>query len=90
MAKVAALLKQEKAKAPKERFYAQRPPYPLKELSKLYPERYETRAFGQYDGRKGSAVEHVSKFIDTLGPYVVDEDLCLWEFSKLLCDWAYT
>ena len=90
MAKVAALLEQERARAPKEIFYARRPPYPLKVLSKLYPERYETRAFGQYDGRKGSAVEHVSKFIDTLGPYVVDEDLCLWEFSKLLCDWAYT
>ena len=44
----------------------------------------------QYDGRKGSAIEHVSKFIDTLGPYVVDEDLCLQEFFKSLCDRAYT
>ena len=44
----------------------------------------------QYDGRKGSAVEHVSKFIDTLGPYAADNDLCLWEFSKSLCDYAYT
>ena len=45
-------------------------------LSKPYPERYEPRAFAQYDGRKGSVVEHVSKFIDTLGPYAADEDLC--------------
>ena len=59
MAEVAALLEQERARTPKERFYARRP-----------PERYEPRAFAQYDGRKGSAVEHVSKFIDTLGPYV--------------------
>ena len=90
MAEVAALLEQERARTPKERFYARRPPYPLKVLSKPYPERYEPRAFAQYDGRKGSAVEHVSKFIDTLGPYAVDEDLCLREFSKLLCNRAYT
>ena len=32
----------------------------------------------------------MSKFIDTLGPYVADEDLCLQEFSKSLCDRAYT
>ena len=90
MAEVAAFQEQERARTPKERFYTQRPPYPLKVLSKPYPERYEPRAFAQYDGRKGSAVEHVSKFIDTLGPYAADEDLCLWEFSKSLCDQAYT
>ena len=75
MAEVEALLEQERAKAPKERFYAQRPPYPLRVLSKPYPERYESQAFVQYDGRKGSAVKHVSKFIDTLSPYTADEDL---------------
>ena len=31
----------------------------------------------------------MSKFIDTLGPYATDED-CLREFSKSLCDRAYT
>jgi len=77
MAKVAALLEQERARASKERFYARRPPYPLRVLSKPYPERYEPRAFAQYDGRKGSAVEHVSNFIDTFGLYAADEDLCL-------------
>ena len=90
MIELAAFLEQERVRAPKERFYAQRPPYPLRVLSKPYLERYEPRAFAQYDGRKGSAVEHVSKFIDTLGPYVADEDLCLREFSKSLCDRAYT
>ena len=35
-------------------------------------------------------MEHVSKFIDTLDPYAIDEDLCLREFSKSLCDRAYT
>ena len=41
MVDVEALLKQEKAKAPKERFYSRKPPYPLRILSKLYPDRYE-------------------------------------------------
>lgn len=59
-------------------------------LRKPYPDRYEPRTFLQYDGRKGSAIKHVSKFIDTLGPYAADEDLCLWEFSKSLGDRAYT
>ena len=35
-------------------------------------------------------MEHVSKFINTLDPYATDEDLCLREFSKPLCDRAYT
>ena len=77
MVDVAALLKQEKAKAPKERFYSRKPPYPLRILSKLYPDRYELRTFAQYDGKKGSVIKHMSKFIDTLGPYAADEDLCL-------------
>ena len=38
MAEAAALLEQERARTPKERFYAMRPPYPLKVLSKPYPE----------------------------------------------------
>ena len=58
MAEVAALLEQERGRAPKKRFYARRPHYPLKVLSKLYPKRYEPWAFALYDGRKGSAVEH--------------------------------
>ena len=77
MVDVAALLEQERAKVPKERFYAQRPPYPMRILNKPYPERYEPQTFAQYDGRRGSVVEHVSRFIDTLGPYTADEDLCL-------------
>ena len=45
MVEVVALLEQERARAPKEKFYAQRPPYPLRILSKPYSERYEPRAF---------------------------------------------
>ena len=89
MIDVAALLEQERAKAPKERFYAWRPPYPLRILNKLL-ERYKPWTFAQYDGRRGSAVEHVSEFIDTLGPYATDKALCLWKFSKSLCGREYT
>ena len=90
MVDVAALLVQEKAKVPKEGFYSRRPSYPLGILCKSYPNRYKPRTFAQYDGRRGSVVEHISKFIDTLGPYAADEDLGLQEFSKSLCDRAYT
>ena len=90
MAEVAALLEQERARTPKERFYTQRPLYPLKVFSKPYLKRYELRIFAQYDGKKGSTVEHMSKFIDTLSPYTANEDSCLREFSKSLCDRAYT
>ena len=87
---VATLLEQERATMPKERFYARRPTYQLRILNKPYPERYESRTFAQYDGRRGSAVEHVNKFIDTLGPYAANENLCFQEFSKSLCDQTYT
>ena len=90
MAEVAALLEQERARAPKERFYVRRPPrrppYLLRVLSNPYPERYELRAFAQYDDKKGSTIKHTSKFINTLGLYATNEDLCLREFSKSLCD----
>jgi len=35
MTEVTALLEQERAKTPKERFYAQRPPYPLRILQAI-------------------------------------------------------
>ena len=33
---------------------------------------------------------HVSKFIDSMGPYVANSDLSLWDFSKSFNDRAYT
>ena len=35
-------------------------------------------------------MEHVSRFIHTMGPYVGDRELCLREFPKSLVDKAYT
>ena len=64
--------------------------YSIRLLNKSYLERYDLLTFSLYYNRKGSAVEHVRKFIDTLRPYVGDEDLCLREFSKSLTNRAYT
>ena len=59
-------------------------------LNKPYPYRYKPPTFSQYDSKKESAIKHVSKFIDTMRTFAGDEDLCLREFSKSLCDHAYT
>ncbi|GKU99812.1 hypothetical protein SLEP1_g12602 [Rubroshorea leprosula] len=63
---------------------------PKEILSKPYLKKYESPTFLQYNGRKGSVVEHVSKFLDAMGAHIGDGDLCLHEFSKSLSDKAYT
>ena len=35
-------------------------------------------------------MEHVSRFIHTIGSYARDKELCLREFAKSLVDRAYT
>ena len=59
-------------------------------LGKPYPKGYKPLKFHPFDGRNGSAVEHVSRFIHTMGPYAGDRELCLREFAKSLVDRAYT
>ena len=49
-----------------------------------YPENYKTPIFVHYDGRKENTTEHVNKFLDTMGLYAGNEELCLREFSKSL------
>ena len=90
MADVAALPEQEKAKMPKEKLFSRRPPHSMRLLNKPNAERYEPPTFSQDNGKKGRAIKHVSKFIDTQEPYVRDEDLCLRDFLKSLSDLAYT
>ena len=53
-------------------------------LDKPHPKNYKTPIFVRYDGRKGNAIEHVSKFLDTMGQHAGNEELCLREFSKSL------
>uniref|UniRef100_A0A2N9FE69 Uncharacterized protein n=1 Tax=Fagus sylvatica TaxID=28930 RepID=A0A2N9FE69_FAGSY len=91
MIDVANLLKQEREKNPKEpRLFVKKPPYPTEWLKQPYPEKYVIPTFSRFDGRKGSALVHISKFIDSMGAYAGNGDLCLREFSKSLDDRAYT
>ena len=86
-----ALLERERLNQPKEpRHFVHRPPYPTELLSKPYPKKYETLKFSLYDGRKGNAIKHVNKFLDSIGPFAGNGDLCLREFSKSLINRAYT
>uniref|UniRef100_A0A2N9HKP8 Uncharacterized protein n=1 Tax=Fagus sylvatica TaxID=28930 RepID=A0A2N9HKP8_FAGSY len=63
---------------------------PFVTMSNPYPEKYDTPVFALFDGRKGSAMEHISKFLDSMGPFAAHGDLCLREFSKSLVDRAST
>lgn len=67
-----------------------KPPYPEKVLKKDFPTDYKVPKFQKFDGRKGNTKEHVSRFLDLLGKYAKDPELCLREFSKSLTDRAYT
>jgi len=71
-------LEQEREKflgVPKE--FSRDLPFPPELLGKPYPKGNEPPKFHPFDGRNGSAVEHVSRFIHTMGPYVGDKKLCL-------------
>ena len=67
-----------------------RPSYSIELLKEPYQEKYDTPVFALFDGRKESAMEHISKFLDSMGPFAAHGDLCLREFSKSLGDKAYT
>ena len=91
LANVNTLLEQEREKLlgiPKQ--FSRDPSFPPELLGKLYPKGYKPSKFHPFDGRNGSAVEHVSRFIHTMGPYTWDRELCLREFAKSLVDRAYT
>ena len=88
---VNALLEQEREKhsrIPKQ--FSKDPPFPTELLGKPYPKGYESPKFHPFYRRKGSIVEHVSRFIHIMGPYARYKELCLKEFAKSLVDRAYT
>ena len=70
--------------------FSQDPPFLPKLLGKPYPKGYEPPKFHPFDGRNGSAMEYMSRFIYTMSPYARDRELCLREFAKSLVDRAYT
>ena len=70
LADINVLLEQEREKfsrIPKQ--FSRDPPFQPELLGKLYPKGYEPLKFHPFDGRNGSAVKHVSRFIHTMGPY---------------------
>lgn len=67
-----------------------RPPYPSTITNLPYPEGYAVPKFVRFDGRKGNAKEHVTRFVDSLGIHSGDRNLRLREFSKSLTDKAYS
>ena len=76
LANVSALLEQEREKLsgiPKK--FSRDPPFPVELLGKPYLKGYEPPKFHPFDRRNGSAVEHVSRFIHTMGPYAGDKEL---------------
>uniref|UniRef100_A0A2N9I2Z5 Uncharacterized protein n=1 Tax=Fagus sylvatica TaxID=28930 RepID=A0A2N9I2Z5_FAGSY len=86
MSDVADLLKQEREKNPKEpRLFVRKPPYPAELLKQPYPEKYIAPTFSRFDGRKGSALVHISKaytWYTTLPPGSVK----VWEdMVELFC-----
>ena len=88
---VSALLEQEREKLsgiPKQ--FSWDPPFPPELLGKPYPKGYEPPKFHPFDGRNGSTIELVSRFVHTMSPYVGDRELCLREFAKSLMDRTYT
>ena len=88
---VNALLEQEREKLSEIlKQFSQDPPFPPELSGKPYLKGYKPPKFHPFDGRNGSVVEHVSRFVQTIGPYVGDRELCLRDFAKSLVDRAYT
>ncbi|GKV43109.1 hypothetical protein SLEP1_g50443 [Rubroshorea leprosula] len=78
MADLIALLDRERSKHGTIPFqFIRDPTYLKKILSRPHSKKYESSAFLQYDGRKGSVVEHVNKFLDAMEAHAGDKDLCL-------------
>ncbi|XP_062028364.1 uncharacterized protein LOC133744244 [Rosa rugosa] len=87
---VVAMLEKELRRGSEDWKFAPHPPYPSSIMHLSYPKNYETPTFTLFDGRKGSPKEHISQFIDALGPHASNHNLRLREFSKTLTDRAYT
>uniref|UniRef100_A0A2N9EJD9 Uncharacterized protein n=1 Tax=Fagus sylvatica TaxID=28930 RepID=A0A2N9EJD9_FAGSY len=67
------------------RLFVRKPPYPAELLKQPYPEKYIAPTFSRFDGRKGSALVHISKaytWYTTLPPGSVK----VWEdMVELFC-----
>ncbi|XP_028103260.1 uncharacterized protein LOC114302435 [Camellia sinensis] len=85
-----SLLQMNKGHIPTSAELNLRPPYPIHIASLPYPVGYTVPKFVCFDGRKGNAREHVSRFLDALGAHREDRNLPIREFSKSLIDRAFS
>lgn len=67
-----------------------RPPYLASITAKPYLVGYIVPNFQKFEGCKGNSREHIARFIDLMGLFAHDAEICLREFSKSLTDRAYT
>ena len=65
-------------------------PYNQRIAIKPYPKDYVSLKFMLFNGKNGSAKEHLLKFIEVLRVHGLDDDLKLKEFSKSLTKKDYT
>ena len=56
----------------------------------MYPAGYSPPKFEKFDGKNGNPREHITRYLDSLGHYVLHEPLRMREFSKSLKDRAFT
>lgn len=66
----------------------QKPPYLNKVAEKKLLAKYAKISKVRWSQR--NTEEHVSRFLDSMGKYTKDPELCLREFTKSLTDRAYT
>lgn len=66
-----------------------KPPYHSSIAMKAYPTGYTVPNFQRFDDRKGNPIGYVSRFIDVIGPFAHNSELCLKEFSKSLTNRVY-
>lgn len=75
-AEVAALVRQEKEKVSSTTTcLSLRPPYPASIATKPYLVGYIVPNLEKFDGRRENTIEHVSQFIDALGPFAHNPEL---------------
>ncbi|KAI8530124.1 hypothetical protein RHMOL_Rhmol11G0031200 [Rhododendron molle] len=55
-----------------------------------YPKGYIPLKFVKFDGKEGTAQQHVVRFVESLGAQASDPNHCLREFSKSLTSRAFT
>lgn len=65
------------------------PPYQACITMKLYLVEYTVPNVQKFDDQRGNIIERVLYFVDAMGPFAHNPELCFREFSKSLTDRAY-